>query len=62
MALVALRDRDDQPQVRVDHPLLRLEVAALDALRELDLLLLGQERPAPRLVEEELQRVGGRDC
>ena len=38
VALVALRDRDDQAQVRVDHLLLRCEVAALDALRERDLV------------------------
>ena len=61
MALVALRDRDDQAQVRVDHPLLGLVVAALDPLGELDLLLLRQQRPASGLVEEELQRIGRRD-
>jgi hypothetical protein len=60
VALVALRDRDDQPQVRVDHLLLRVHVAALDALGELDLLLLGQERIAADLVHEELERVRGR--
>ena len=37
-ALVAPRDRDDQPQVVGDQLLLGLEVAALDALGELDLL------------------------
>ena len=61
MALVALRDRDDQAQVRVDHLVLRLEVAALDPLRELDLLLLRQQRVAPDLLHEELERVGRRD-
>src|SRR5215211_1130029 len=55
--LVLLRDRDHQAEVGVDHPLLRLGVAALDPLSELDLLFLRQERPAPRLVQEELQRV-----
>jgi hypothetical protein len=34
VALVALGDRDHEAQVRVDHPLLRREVAALHALRE----------------------------
>ena len=58
--LVALRDRDDEPQVRVDHPVLRRLVAALDLLRELDLLRSGEERVAAGLVEEELQRVGRR--
>jgi hypothetical protein len=61
MALVALRDRDHQAEVRVDHPLLGLVVAALDPLGELDLLLLRQQRPASGLVEEELQRIGRRD-
>src|SRR5581483_7331331 len=37
VTLVALRDRDDEPQVGVDHALLRREVAALDTLRQLDL-------------------------
>ena len=60
MALVALGDRDDEPEVRVDHPVLRLLVPALDPFRELDLLPRGQQRPAPGLVEEELQRVGRR--
>jgi hypothetical protein len=35
---VVLRDRDHEPQVRLDHPLLRVRVAELDPLRELDLL------------------------
>ena len=35
-------------------------VAALDPLRELDLLRRGQQRIAPDLVQEELERVGGR--
>ena len=61
MALVLLRDRDDQPEVRVDHPVLRLLVAALDALGELDLLLRGQQRIAGHLVQEELQRIGRDD-
>jgi hypothetical protein len=33
-------------------------VAALDALRELDLLRCGQERNAPDVLEEELERIG----
>ena len=36
--LIALGDRDDQPQVRVDHPLLRREIPTLDPLGERDLL------------------------
>ena len=58
MALVLLRVRDDQAEVRVRHPLLGSHVAALDLLRECDLLGGGQERVAPHLVEEELQGVG----
>ena len=57
---VVLRDRDDEPQVRLDHALLRIHVAALDALGELDLLCGGQELVPARLAQEELQRVGGR--
>src|SRR5262249_18726119 len=60
VALVLLRDRDDEAEVRVDHQVLRGFVAALDPLRELDLLLGSEELVAPRLVEEELQRVGRR--
>ena len=58
VTLVLLRDRDDEAEVRVDHPVLRPLVAALDLLRELDLLGGGQQRVAPGLVEEELERVG----
>src|SRR5206468_2204776 len=61
VTLVALRDRDDEPQVRVDHPLLRLMVASLDPLRELDLLLGCQQLPLPRFVQEQLEGVGRRD-
>ena len=58
MPLVFLRDRDDEPEVRVDHPLLRRRVASLDRLRKLDLLRCGQQRVAAGLVQEELERVG----
>src|SRR5919106_9472 len=61
VSLVALRDRDDEPQVRVDHLLLGGEVAALDSLGELDLVLCGQQRIAADLVQEQLEAVGGRD-
>src|SRR5205085_4347358 len=56
---IVLGDRDDQPQVRLDHRLLGLHVAALDLLRELDLLGGVQERMPARLAQEELQRVRG---
>ena len=55
---IALRDRDDEAEVRLDHRLLRRVLAALDALRELDLLRGGEERDLADVLEEELQRVG----
>ena len=61
MALVLLGHRHDEAQVRVDHALLRRGVAALDALRELDLLGCGEQLMAADLVEEELQRIGSVD-
>jgi hypothetical protein len=57
LTLVLARDRDHEPQVRVDHAVLGLEVAALDALGQLDLLLGGEQRVLARLVEEELERI-----
>src|SRR5207245_2440108 len=59
VALVLLHDRHDEPKVRVDHQILRALVSALDPLRELDLLLCGQQLVAAGLVEEELEGVGG---
>jgi hypothetical protein len=58
VAAVALGDRDDEAEVRVDHALLRREVAALDALRERDLVGRRQQRVLADLGEEQLQRVG----
>ena len=60
LALVLTRHGDHQPQVRVDHPVLGDHVAPLDALGQHDLLGGGQQRVLPRLVEEELEGVGGR--
>jgi hypothetical protein len=51
---------DDEPEVRVDHPLLRHTVSTLDALRERDLFRRRQQRIAADLVQEELERVRGR--
>jgi hypothetical protein len=62
VALIALRDRNHEPKVRIDHPFLRVVVTTLDALRQLDFLRCGQEGIAPGLVHEELQRVRGRRC
>ena len=59
LVAVALRDRDDEAQVRLDHLLLRPMVAALDALRELDLLRRRQQVDLADVLQEELQRVGG---
>src|SRR4029077_20765400 len=41
---VALRDRDHEAEVRLDHRLLCAVVAGLDLLRELDLLGCGEQR------------------
>jgi hypothetical protein len=49
----------DEAQVRLDHVRLGVEVAALDALGQLDLLLGVQERHAPDRLEERLEAVGG---
>jgi hypothetical protein len=50
--------RATEPEVRVDHALLGGEIAALDALSQLDLLLCGEQGMAPGLVEEELEGIG----
>ena len=58
MTAVALRDRDDEAQVRVDHALLGGEVATLDALRERDFLGGGEQVVTADLGEEAAERVG----
>ena len=60
LVAVVLGDRDDEAQVALDHALLRLHVAALDPLGQLDLVRGGQERMPADLAQEELQGVGGR--
>ena len=57
--LVALRDRHDEAKVGVDHPLLGSQVAALDALREGDLVGRREQLVPSRGVHEELERVEG---
>ena len=57
LVAVVLRDRDDEAEVRLDHLLLRVEVAALDALGEVDLLLRGEQADLADVLEEQLQRV-----
>ncbi len=58
LVAVVLGDRDDQPEVRLDHLLLGVEVAALDALGEVDLLLRGEEPDLPDVLQEQLKGVG----
>jgi len=48
---------DDESQVGVDHPVLRVFVAHLDAFGEGDLLERGQKGVTAGLVEKELERV-----
>ena len=55
---IALGDRHDEAQVRLDHAALRALVAALDRLREDDLLVGGEQLVAADVGEEELQAVG----
>src|SRR5581483_2801378 len=57
LALVLLGDGDDQPEVRIDHPVLGRHVAALDALGQLDLLSRREQGVAASLVQELLQGV-----
>jgi hypothetical protein len=51
------RDRDDQPEIGLDHLRLRRHVAALDPLREGHLLVSRQQRYLPDLAQVEAQRV-----
>ena len=58
LVAVVLRDRDDQAQVRLDHLLLGVQIAAPDPLGEIDLLLRRQQAHLADVLEEQLQRVG----
>ena len=60
MAAVALGDRHDEAEVRVDHALLGCPVATLDALRERDLVGGGEQLVAADLRQEQAERVGRR--
>ena len=55
LVAVALGDRDHEAEVGVHHPVLGLEVAALDALGELELLGGGEQPRLGDAVEEELE-------
>src|SRR3954451_2770296 len=59
LVAVVLGDRDDQAQVRLDHLLLGVEVATLDALGEIDLLLRREQTDLADVLQEELKGVGG---
>jgi hypothetical protein len=59
-AQVALGDRDDQAQVGLDHLPLRQHVAALDPLRQLDLLGGGEQLHLADRAQVEAQRVKAR--
>src|SRR6266508_169160 len=56
-APIALGDRDDQAEVRLDHDPLGARVALLDPLGERDLLRGGQKLVATDIGEKELQAV-----
>ena len=56
---IPLRDRHDEPKVRLDHHPLRHRVATLDLLRERHLLGGGQQLVATDVGEEQLQAVSG---
>src|SRR5919201_984291 len=60
LVAVALGDRHDQTQVRADHRVFRLRVAALDPLREHHPLGRCQERVPRQLGQEEGQAVAGK--
>ena len=58
LVAVVLGDRDDEAQVGLDHLLLGVEVAALDALGEVDLLLRRQQPDLADVLQEQLKGVG----
>ena len=59
LGVVVLGDGDDQAQVRLDHAVLGPLVAGLDALGQLDLLVLGEQGDLAGFLEVEAQRVVG---
>ena len=59
MAPVLLGDRNDQPQVGLDHPALGELVTLLDQSRQALLLVLGQKRRAADLRKVEIKAVDG---
>ena len=59
LVAVVLRDGDDEPQVGLDHLLFGVEVAALDALGEIDFLLRREQPDLADVLQEELKGIGG---
>ena len=59
LVAVVLGDRHHKAQVRLHHLLLGVEVAALDPLGEIDLLLSSQQAYLANVLEEQLQRISG---
>ena len=59
LVAVALRDRDDEAKVGLDHLLLGVEVPALDPLGETDLFLGGEQPQLADVLQEQLKRIGG---
>jgi hypothetical protein len=59
LALVALGDVDDEPQIGLDHALLGREVAALDGTGEPELVRGGEQRRARDAREEAREPVRG---
>src|SRR5450755_3520675 len=58
LVAIVLRDRDDEAQARLDHLLLRVQVAAPDPLGEINLLLSGQQPRLADLLQEQLKGIG----
>ncbi len=56
-AAIALCDRDDKAEVRLDHAPFCKQVTALDRFRESDFLVSGEQFVAADVRKEELQRV-----
>ena len=57
LALEALGEVDDEPQVGFDHAVFGVEIAALDAAGELELFSWGQEARAGDALEEDSEAV-----
>src|SRR4051812_16359109 len=56
---VVLGDRHHEPEVGLDHLLLRVQVAALDAAGEINLLLRREQAHLADVLQEQLKGIGG---